>query len=536
MTVWRSAFRPEVGFFLLCWLGLQAHFRERAFNDPGALWHVKVGERILASGFMHEDPFTYTFTGHVWIPQQWGGEIAMALAHRTGGFDTLLLGLCSIVAGLFTWIFSRAVRNGMHPALAAVVVGGAVVVSGFHFYARPHMITLVGMGLTLAWIVDTERGRCSPWRLWCLIPLYAVWTNIHGGVLGGVLTLGSAVAGWCVLFLVSPTRERGSISSSLARRANGIASDTPVKSRRSLMVYCGIVAACALTPFLNPFGMEMIHTWKRIVSSEAMKELVSEHQPLSLNHTAGQVIGGFGCFYLFMLLGTVPKRPRVSWILPLVWFALSVQSIRQGPLFAVLAAVAIADLWPETLWYRLLKKHGDSLAREPDGESRGWLWTTVPIAAVLACLGLQMSGIEAPIIGRGWARLDARQQPVELVGDLRNYSEGVPPGTRIFNDANLGGFVLYHAPKLKIFMDDRFELYGDDWMRRYVRVVYEEPDGIEGWADEYGFDHAFVMVLPDGDRLPLERYLSDSARWACVARCERGALFRRKPSPCPISP
>ena len=509
MTLWRSVIRPEVGFFLLVWLGLQTHFRERAFNDPGALWHVKVGERILDSGFMREDPFTFTFAGRIWIPQQWGGELAMALAHRAGGFDTMLLGLCAMMSALFTWLFSRAVRNGMHPALAAVVIGGSVVVSGFHFYARPHMITIVGMGLTLAWIVDTERGRCSPWRLWALIPLYAVWTNIHGGVLGGVFTLGLAVFGWVALWLLQRTDE------------------TPVKSRRVLALWSGILAACALTPFINPFGMEMLNTWGRIIGSAAMKELVSEHQPLSLDHTAGQVIAGFGCFYLFLLLGTFPKMPRASWIIPLVWFGLSIQGIRQGPLFAVLAVVAIADFWPETVWYRLLKKHGDSLAREPEPHSRGWLWTAIPLIAVLACFGLQVRGIETPVVGRGWARLDRVQQPVEIAGDLRTYEAGVPSGTRIFNDANLGGFVLYHAPRLKIFMDDRFELYGDDWMRRYVRVVYEEPEGIESWADEYGFDHALVMVLPEADRLPLERYLSDSPRWACVARCERGALFRR---------
>lgn len=511
--MWRSLavriLRPEVGFFLLVWLGLQTHFRERAFNDPGALWHVKVGERILESGFMHEDPFTFTFSGHVWIPQQWGGELAMALAHRAGGFDTILLGLCVLVAALFTWLFSRAVRNGMHPALAAVVIGGAIVVSGFHFYARPHIITIVGMAITLAWIVDTERGRCSPWRLFALIPLFVVWTNIHGGVLGGVFTLGLAVAGWGTLFLFKRTAE------------------TPVKSWRAMAMWTGIVSACALTPFINPFGMEMLNTWRRIVGSAAMKELVSEHQPLSLNHTAGQVIFGFGCFYLFMLLGTFPKMPRVSWVIPLVWFVLSLKGIRQGPLFAVLAVVAMADFWPETVWYRLLKKHGDSLARVPETNSRGWLWTAIPLVGVLMCFTLQLKEIEAPVVGRGWARLDPAQQPVELADDLRTYATGVPAGTRIFNDANLGGFVLYHAPQLKIFMDDRFELYGDDWMRDYVRVVYDEPGGIENWAETYGFDHALIMVLPDGDRLPLERYLTDSPNWNCVARCERGAMFKR---------
>ena len=177
---------------LVCWLGLTARFQSRAFDDPGALWHVKVGELILADGFMHTDPFTYTFAGRTWIPQQWGGEVAMALAHRVGGFDTLLLGFAAGVAGLFAWVFSRMVRGGMHPVLAGVVTGGAVVVSAFHFYARPHMFTIFGMAVTMAAIVDYERGRASAWRLWWLIPFNVLWTNIHGGVLGGVLTLGLA--------------------------------------------------------------------------------------------------------------------------------------------------------------------------------------------------------------------------------------------------------------------------------------------------------------------------------------------------------
>ena len=51
-------------------------------------------------------------------------------------------------------------------------------------------------------VVDYERGRCTEWRLAWLIPLYVLWTNLHGGVLGGTMTLGLAVAGWGCLFLV----------------------------------------------------------------------------------------------------------------------------------------------------------------------------------------------------------------------------------------------------------------------------------------------------------------------------------------------
>ena len=43
----RRLFRPETVFFLLTWLGLMVAFRDRGFYDPGALWHVKVGDIIL---------------------------------------------------------------------------------------------------------------------------------------------------------------------------------------------------------------------------------------------------------------------------------------------------------------------------------------------------------------------------------------------------------------------------------------------------------------------------------------------------------
>ena len=37
-------------------VGLMAAFQSRAFNDPGALWHVRVGELILDHGFVTTDP------------------------------------------------------------------------------------------------------------------------------------------------------------------------------------------------------------------------------------------------------------------------------------------------------------------------------------------------------------------------------------------------------------------------------------------------------------------------------------------------
>ena len=157
----RRFLRPEAGFFLLVWGIFQLVFQERAFYDPGSLWHVKVGELILDHGFMHTDPFTYTFAGHTWIPQQWGAEVLMALAHRLGELDTVLLGFTTLVAGLYTWVFARMRRAGMHPLLAGVLTGGCLFAGAFHYFARPHMTTIAFMGWTMACLVEFDRGRAK---------------------------------------------------------------------------------------------------------------------------------------------------------------------------------------------------------------------------------------------------------------------------------------------------------------------------------------------------------------------------------------
>lgn len=519
-------FRPETAFFLLVFVLLLLAFRERGFYDPGALWHVKVGELVLDHGFPTTDPFTYTFAGRTWVPQQWGAEVLMALAHRAGGLDAMLLGFAALVAGLFTLIFRRALEAGMGPLLAGLLVGVALVVGAFHYFVRPHMATIALLGWTMMCVVDFERGRCGPWRLAGLIPLYVLWTNLHGGVLGGTMTLGLAVAGWGVLFLARQWSGGGAPSPDSAP-------PSPITSWRTAFLLVGIVAACGLTPFVNPFGMEMINTWRRIVGSKVLPEVVNEHMPLDPASPLGQTVIGFGVLYLALLLGTLPKLPRVSWLVPLAWLVLSFKGIRQGPLFTITAAVALVDLWPHTVWHRLLVKYGDgSLARTPAGRP-GWAWAAVPAAVVLAAFTLQVKGVEAPLVGRGWARLDPDFIPVELTDEMRAYAAAVPAGTPVFNDANLGGYLIYHTPTLKIFMDDRCELYGDDWIRHYSDTLGKPPAELgpvfEGWAGRYGFRRAVVMTDPTGEeKPPIEQYLLGAPeRWREVARGKRAAVFER---------
>jgi hypothetical protein len=511
--LFRALVRPESVFFLLVWSSFLFLFRERGFYDPGSLWHIRVGELILDHGFMWTDPFTYTFAGHTWIPQQWGAEMLMALAHRVDGLDTMLLGFSTLVAVLFTWVFSRMRAAGMHPLLAGVVTGGCLFAGSFHFFVRPHMFTIALLGWTMGCLVDFDRGRASIARLAGLIPLYILWTNLHGGVLGGVFTLGLAVAGWGMLFLLKQ--------------------DSPIRSWRTAWLLVGIVACCALTPFVNPFGMEMIHTWQRIVGSTVLKDVVNEHKPINLAHAVDQMMVGCGICYLLLLAGTLPHRPRVTWLIPIVWFVLTFKGIRQGPLFVITAAVALADFWPHTVWHRLLQRYGDSLVHDPtvrrDSQPSGIIVRvlpfTLPVLAIFVALVLQIRAVPVPVVGHGWVRLAPTHTPLTLTDTLKEYAHTAEPKARIYNDANLGGYLIYHVPELKIFMDDRFELYGDGWTREYMDTYLKTPERIEEYMDRYNLELALVVTSPDG--MPLDKYLSTSPRWREIGRAECAVLYRR---------
>ena len=507
----------DVIFFLLVWLSIMGTFRSQAFLDPGSLWHIKVGEIILNDGFPTTDPFTFTHVGKTWIPQQWGAEIAMAWLHSIDKFDTLLLAFASGIAILFTWIFRRLQLAGMNPLLAGFIMIGCLFCATFHFVMRPHMVTIALMAVTMAFLIDVERRKRSILFLAWLIPLFIVWTNLHGGVLGGIMNLGLAIIGWGTIFLARKIFY-------LARKTNEF---TPIDSWRNAWLLAAIGIACLFTPIINPFGMELLNTWQRIVGSPILKTIVEEHKPLSIFHSAGQVTLGFGLFYLFLLAGSLNRWPRITWLIPLVWLVLSIGSIRQGPLFILSAVVTIADIWPHTCWHRLLLKHGDSLIVDPATIPRlRWTHAIVPLLVIVTALSLELTKTSVPVIGHGWARLNSSTIPIAFNDTLQHYANEHGPDARIYNDLNYGGYLIYHVPSMKIYMDDRFELYSTKWTTEYVEMYFGQPERIKAILDHYNLDMA--LVVTGEEKMPLDAWFSASTEWEEVGRTQSAALFRRK--------
>jgi hypothetical protein len=128
-----------------------------------------------------------------------------------------------------------------------------------------------------------------------------------------------------------------------------------------------------------------------------------------------------------------------------------------------------------------------------------------------------------PVVGAGWARFDGAKVPVDLLGAIREAAAHRPNGAPLYNELNDGGFLIYHAPSLRVFNDDRCELHRGPWHLRTTVESRSRPAVIEEWRRRYGFDLALVRT--DGPDAALFDYLSGAAGWHLLARGRCAALF-----------
>jgi len=480
--------------FAILFFVLLAGGRSNFLRDPGTFWHITTGERILADGFIRTDPYTFTFAGTWWVPYQWLGEVAMALVHRAGGFDLLLLGAVTLIATVFAWLASRLAYAGLNPVVAAAVVCFGVAAASSHFHVRPHLFTIAGMALTMVMLADVEAGKKPVRRLLWLVPFFAFWVNVHGGVLGGMATVLLAAGGW-------------------------IAFQRTVDSFWMLL----IAAACCLTPFVNPYGLDLLRTWHVIMGEPVLREIIQEHSALKWSEPTSWPILGFAAFYVAVLLGAPIREWRVTWLLPVVWFVLSLDRVRHAPLFTVAALAVLPALWPQTRWAKWLQSKRPDLYQPGNAPSpSGWVAFAIPSALVLLALVLQLAKVEVPLVGANWAKHDPAHWPMELLPALKQH-EPHAGRNRIFNGYIDGGFLIYHVPGYKVFVDDRCEVFGGAWLKDFVMADAAPAEAIARWEKEYGAFH-FALVRVDTG---FEKHFAASSEWECVHRTSLAAFYKR---------
>jgi hypothetical protein len=494
----RRGLRPSLADLLpaslVGWLFVAGNGWPALLADGDTGWHIRTGEWIIEHrGVPVTDLFSFSRSGAPWFAWEWLSDVLMALVHRSWGLAGVAAMAGCLIALAAVVLFRYMLWRGAHVLVALAVVLLATGASSMHYLARPHIFTLLLLTVSL-WLVERDR-RDRGRAVWLLVPLSALWINLHGGFFALPATLAVWAAGTCVE--AGLDRRRRSLKWAAARRL------------------AALTAATLGASLLNPYGIGLHRHVAKYLTSDWIRGAVDEFQSPrfrseSLLHFELLLMAAL------LLAGTLLVRKRVADALLVVfWAHLALSSVRHVPLFVVvnapLVAVEISRLWegwrssPNSVG-RILWSVGVDLAA---GFGRFSLWAPVLLAAVMWLTPADR-----------WPRdFPASRFPTDLT---RHESSRLTPA-RVFTSDQWGDYLIYHGwPQQKVFIDGRSDFYGPAIGNEYLRLMEARP----GWENLFRKYEIAVALLPRN--WPLAELLGKDPAWRKVREDGVGVLYERR--------
>jgi hypothetical protein len=473
----------------------------RLLGDAGIGWHIRTGQQILA---MHAiprvDSFSSTMAGRPWFAWEWLYDLAVGQLEATFGLNGVVWLTAVVIATVFAWTFRLLMAGGANVLVALVLVLLAVSASMIHFLARPHVLSWL---FTLAWfwILDSsERDGFDGRRLWALPPLMLVWVNVHGGFLVGFVLLGifwlGAVWNWF-------RTKGGRIEELLEKIAAG--------KRARQLARVGLLSVAA--SLVNPYGWKLYGHVYSYLSNRFLMDHIDEFQSPNFHGVAQR------CF-LALLLITIAvlalrgRELRMSEGLTVLFAVYAgLYASRNIPVSSVLLVMMVGPLVPAPKFIRRFSQRMSGV----EVALRGHVW---PMVAIVVTLVIAANG------GRVGSKLvmdahfDPRRMPVEAVNYLEKHDVKGP----VLTPDYWGGYLIYRLyPKTRVVVDDRHDLYGDEFFRSYLKMVHGE----RGWKEFLETHQTSCVLLPRD--AALASLLVESEGWKSVYADDVAIAFVRDP-------
>ncbi len=164
-------------------------------DDPGLGWHLRnIDAMIDAGGWLTLDPFTdhHGQPPPRWYTNQWLGDLPLWLGWRLAGLEGI-----AVVAGIIIGLIGRCLyvmlmRDGLPWSIVLVWTLLGIAGTQCSWTVRPNIFTILFVLITARVLERFSAGVLPRTRTWWLVPLFAVWANIHGGFMAGFILLGVA--------------------------------------------------------------------------------------------------------------------------------------------------------------------------------------------------------------------------------------------------------------------------------------------------------------------------------------------------------
>lgn len=455
-------------------------------TDPDYWWHVRTGQYIYDTRTIPRvDIYSHTAAGWPWTSHEWLTELLLYLVERRFGYvgNIVLFGLGVALTALA--IYATCRRRGLGEPGAALLVVWCLAMLLPMLNVRPQLVTMLLLAVCALLLTQYKQG-CRR-AIWALPPLLALWVNLHGGYVIGLVLLGLTIAGEAI---------------ARARR----------QEAAPLAPLLTVTALSTLALLLNPHGLEALrYPLTYVGAGNASMQYVQEwqspnfHQPLFLTFAASLLLA------LVLGLGRRPLgATEVLWAL--VFALMALRSMRHVALYAIVVTPLVGARLQSEIPY--LRRSLLAWRRSVLLGLLALLW----LLPALAVLGPMAGPEQRSRLQRG-PEPGANGYPVGAVEYLRRHDLG----GNLLNEYAWGGYLIYQLyPRQRVFIDGRADPYGDALVIRFRNVTLLRPHWRQT-LDEY--DVRLVLVAKES---PLAVALRDDRGWREVYTGAVEGLFVRQ--------
>lgn len=444
--------------------------------DPDLWGHVRFGlDKIEAGRYLAVDTYSYLTEGMVWFNHEWLGEVLMGAVFLTMGAPGLVVLKAALAAALIVFLTWWLLRLRIPPVRVAILMSVSVLLLTPTFGTfRPQIFTTVFFTATLTVMVAYSRNRSR--LIWLLPLVFALWVNLHGGVLSGIAVLWT----WTLLYAV-------------------FRKDRPWEA----VSVAGVSSAALL---LNPLGVAHIRFLVE-TTTVSRPEIVewSSIDPLS------PVGLGYFLIGIGLVVALVRSRHRLDPILvvPLIGLTVAPLIAWRHLQFFVPATVILGGPY----WAMLLGTPGPTEDnRRQASPILAALLVLVSVVAVTFAVGRVVQARDCVVIEA--AQFDYPARTVEALA-----SAGVTGNAVV--TFNWGEYIIWHlGPEVQVSIDGRREtIYTGD----VLRANLDFADGAVGWDRVLELGSADLVIQATGT--PGAHLMASQPSWHQVHEDRSASVF-----------
>src|ERR1700761_223260 len=424
---------------------------DHLLNDPDTLWQVTVGQWIIDHRAVPEvDVYSFTMRGQPWISTQWLAQVLYAKAYAVAGWTGPVVLAAGAIATTFA-LLAGLLKRRLGDSTTLVFVAAALALTAGHLLARPHVLAMPVMVMWVGGLIAAADRRGAP--SFGLLPLMALWANLHGGFVFGLLLIGAI--GLDAVIGAEAARQK------------------PLLARWALFGVLALVASCC-----NPYGWNALLAARKILELGSALPLIAEWRPAEF--------GGLGTFEVCLLLAIGfallrgIKLPPMRIVLLLGLLHMAFAQVRAVEILALLAPLVLAAPLSRQL------SLGEAASANGASPARGVLLASVVVALVAATVAYASAHRFEP---------NPHSAPVAAVAELKKHHF-----TRGFNDYDFGGYLI--ANGVAPFIDGRTELYGEKFFVDHNAASgLMQPDNLFRLLDQYDIEATLMRTQSAATKL-----------------------------------